>query len=199
MEMINLIFGIFNSPVFWMIGPLFLLGFIWIPKTSDDEVLASHINELQTKKVDTDLMGYKARAYLSASQENIPDNTTTKVLFDAETYDPNGDFDADGVDSEYITPVAGYYLIKGQINWIAAGEKGFWDSYIYIDGVMKSSTKRVSTDINETVVSLPVSDILYVAAGKSIDLRGYQLTGSAVPDIQGDEALTFLAIHLLSI
>jgi len=54
MEMINLIFGIFNSPVFWMAGVLFLLGYAWTPKTSDDLVLAEHINELQTKKVDTD-------------------------------------------------------------------------------------------------------------------------------------------------
>ena len=54
MEMINLIFGIFNSPGFWMTGVLFLLGWVWVPKTSDDLVLAEHINELQTKKVDTD-------------------------------------------------------------------------------------------------------------------------------------------------
>ena len=54
MEMINLIFGIFNSPGFWMTGVLFLLGWVWVPKTSADEVLAAHINDLQTKKVDTD-------------------------------------------------------------------------------------------------------------------------------------------------
>jgi len=54
MEMINLIFDTFNSPGFWMAGVSFLLGYVWVAKTSDDEVLAAHINDLQTKKVDTD-------------------------------------------------------------------------------------------------------------------------------------------------
>jgi len=35
-------------------GVFFLLGFIWVPKTSADTVEASHINDLQDKKVDTD-------------------------------------------------------------------------------------------------------------------------------------------------
>lgn len=54
MEIINLIFDIFNSPLSWLAGMFFLLGYSWTPKTSDDDVLAAHINELQTKKLDND-------------------------------------------------------------------------------------------------------------------------------------------------
>lgn len=58
MEIINLIFDIFNSPLFWMAGILFFLGYTWVAKDNDDYVLAAHINELQTKKLDNDTIAW---------------------------------------------------------------------------------------------------------------------------------------------
>jgi len=197
-------------------GLLFCLGWVWLNKTEDDEVLASHINDLQTKKVDTDthatdlaaieaditaletMQNHKARAYRSGTQSNIPNETLTKVLFNAETYDPNGDFDADGVDSRYIAPVSGWYLIHGQVSWLAYGEVGLWELYIWAPGLFTRSVTR-TTNVAEEFFSLSISDILYVEAGQAITLDAKQTTGTANPGIQGTENGTFLAIHRLSI
>lgn len=196
MSIINFICDIINSSWLWLTAPFFL-GWTWIAKTAADDVLCSHINDLQTKKVDTDWKDYKARAYLSGDQSNIVDDTITKVLLDAETYDPGGAFDADGVDSEYIAPVSGYYLIKGQIHWTAAAA-GTYRSSIYIEGAEKSRGNiKVTAEANYFAV--PVSDVLYVAQGESIDLRARHNAGVDTPDIVGDEKLTFLTIHIQSI
>ena len=139
----------------------------------------------------------KARAYLSSTQYNIPDNTVTKVLLDAETYDPGGNFDADGVDSEFIAPVPGYYGIKGQVHWTSA-PAGSYRSYIYINGANKVQ-HIIKTTTATSYVSNLVSDVLPVGLGESIDLRCKQMTGVATGDISGAETLTYLTIHLLSL
>jgi len=180
-------------------GLLFCLGWVWLNKTEDDEVLASHINELQDKKVDTDLMGYKARGYLNADQDNIPNTTVTKILLNAETYDPGDDFDADGADSDYTAPVTGYYLIIGQIQWNATVANKLYRAYIYVNGAGKSMNIVQSAAVEKLTV--PISDILHVALGETIDLRGYHNAGAATPDVLGHATgqSTYLIIHLLSI
>jgi len=176
---------------------LFCLGWVWLNKTEDDEVLASHINDLQTKKVDTDWKDYKARAYLSAQQSNIVDATATKVLLNAETYDPGGNFDADGVDSEFIAPISAYYLIHGQITWINVVVAKRYRACINIEGVQKARAISQSSMANH--ISAVVTDVLYVAAGESIDLRAYHQAGVDTPDIEGGQDSTYLTIHILSI
>lgn len=63
--------------------------------------------------------------------------------------------------------------------------------------------EKLGGGIKVTAVSnyfpVPVSDKLYVAEGETIDLRAYHNAGVDTPDIIGQEDLTYLTIHLLSI
>lgn len=78
----------------------------------------------------------KARAYLSSNQNNIAHNTLTKVLLDAETYDPGDNFDI-VTNHEYIARISGYYSIKGQVQWTVS-PAGIYYSCIYINGARKA-------------------------------------------------------------
>jgi len=56
-----------------------------------------------------------ARAYLSASQENIVHGDFYKVLFDTENYDVGADFNVS--ESTFTVPITGYYAISTAITW----------------------------------------------------------------------------------
>ena len=73
------------------------------------------------------------RAILTAPQA-IPSGAPVKILFNAKTYDIGGDFDADGVDSEFLTPSDGYYRIgsRGRLEQVNDNTEVL--IYIYLDG-----------------------------------------------------------------
>jgi len=197
MDIINFVCDIINSPWLWLAAPL-LLGWVWIPKTAADDVLCSHINDLQTKKVDTDYsMPYKARAYLADDQLNIADTTLTIVEFANEHYDPGADFNV-GTYS-YVCPVTGYYLIKGQITYTNLVVNKRYYAYIRVDGA--SRTAHLAHAAITENLSIPITDVIFCNAGEEIQLGAYLNTGVGTVDIKGDANgwFTHLVVHLLSI
>jgi len=197
MDIINFVCDIISSPWLWLAAPL-LLGWVWVPKTAADDVLCSHINDLQTKKVDTDYsMPYKARAFLAADQLNIVDSTLTIVELADESYDPSADFNV-GTYS-YVCPVTGYYLIKGQITYknLVADKRYF--AYIRIAAASRGA-HLIHAAAAETL-SVTVSDIILCNAGQEIQLGAYHIAGVDTVDIDGDANgwFTHLYVHLLSI
>lgn len=198
MGIINFVYDIINFSWFWLVGP-FLLGWIWVAKTAADDVLCSHINDLQTKKIDTDWKDYKARAFLSADQLNIANTTVTKVLLNAETYDPGSNFNADGANSEFVAPISAYYLVCAQVEWYASVADKLYRVHIYVNGAEASS--GIVQAVIAGLLTVPITDILYVAAGETIDLRCYHNAGAATPDVKGhaNGLMTYLDIHILSV
>jgi len=177
-------------------GLLFSLGWVWLNKTSDDEVLASHINELQDKKVDTDLMGYKARVHLSADQLNISSGAATKVLLDTEDYDPGGNFDS-VTNYRFIAPVSGYYQVIAGIRY----ENLVADKPYYCM-VKRSGTvilRSLCHTASTSEVASGCSDVVYLTAGQYLELFAYHVAGVDTVDIDGDPADTYMSVHLLSI
>ena len=59
----------------------------------------------------------RVRAYLAADQENIADDTWTKVTLDTENYDTGADFDST-TKYRFTAPVTGYYQINAMIRWV---------------------------------------------------------------------------------
>ena len=197
MDIINFVCDIINSPWLWLAAPL-LLGWVWIPKTAADDVLCSHINDLQTKKVDTDYsMPYKARAYLADDQLNIADTTLTIVQLAHEHYDPGADFNV-GTYS-YICPVTGYYLIKGQVTYKNLDADKKYYAYIRIDGA--SEATHLAHAAAAENLSVSVNDLIFCNAGQAIQLGAYHAAGVGTVDVSGDANgwFTHLYIHLLSI
>jgi hypothetical protein len=142
------------------------------------------------------IMNVKARAYLSADQDNITSSDFTKINLDSESYDIGSDFNVSTY--KFVTPVAGYYIIMARVNFegteLAANKIA--SVLVYVDG---ASVSRADCHISvDGVITASVSDIIYVAADKDIELYAYTNVIGNVVDIDGGEGRTFMAIHLLS-
>lgn len=136
----------------------------------------------------------KARAYLSAQQNNLPDNTATKVDFDTESYDTGGNF-ASGT---FTAPVAGFYLVSGVVAFTSVVANSRYIASIRKNGGSASSTS-VTIGNGTSNVYLSVSDILELSANDTIELYAQQASGGSSVDVLHGEFGTYLAIHLLSI
>jgi len=78
---------------------------------------------------------FKAKAYLSAAQENLSHGVWTKINLDAEEYDPNSNFDV--ANYKYVVPVTGTYHISLQAGILSAGIEAdkMYRVRLYVNGV----------------------------------------------------------------
>jgi len=137
----------------------------------------------------------KARAYRSGNQENLTSGSETTVQLNAESYDPGSNFNTGTY--LFTAPVSGYYLILAQITYVNIVADKRYSTSIYIDSTL-SSLSRMHSGLDDQL-SIPASDILYVAAGSTIKLVALQSSGANTVDIYGLENRTFLSVHLLSL
>ena len=136
----------------------------------------------------------KARAYLSTTQ-SIAHATFTKILFDAESYDPGGNFDT--ANSRFVAPVAGMYMVAAAARITDAtlvADKNY-GLHIYVNGERVLETwQQASTATRLTIFTF---DIIQLNAGDYVEIYIYQDSGGSV-DLQADSLSTFVSIHLLS-
>ena len=132
------------------------------------------------------------RAYLNGNQA-IPNATDTKVLFDAENYDVGNNFDADGVDSNFLVPSNGKYLIMAQIK-LSGGMSGLGQIMIYID----ASKQAEAYDWAEGTEIIKVFTIEDLSAGDSITIKAKQTSGGAIVIEAGRED-TFICIQKIGV
>lgn len=158
-------------------------------KTFSDDIVFSGDKVIQTN--------VKARAYLSADQLNLTNNTWIKILLDAETYDVGADFDV--ANSKFVVPVTGYYLISGYITWEGnsmVADKTYAGAIYRNGAVMVTNWSSTSLIARLTNVLL---DIAYLTVDDYIELYARQISGVDTVDIEGAENLTFLMVCLLSV
>ncbi len=143
----------------------------------------------------TQKMNNRARAYLSAAQLNITNNTWTKVLLNAETYDTGDDF----ASYKYTAPVTGYYLVIGSVSWVSASVVAAkeYGTAIYVNGALVAYT-MAHASLAATLIP-NVSDILYLTKDQYVELYCYNNSGVDTCDVSGGTSATFLAVHLLSV
>jgi len=196
MDIINMILGVINSSWAWPVF-LFLLGWVWVAKTAADDVDCAHINDLQTKKVDTDWKDYKARAWRNGAQLNIANNTWTKVELNAESYDPGGNFDHT-VNYRFTAPVAGFYLVCYELRFADVVTDKNYDCRIYKNGANAVSNQTAHSSFAENV-GVSGADILELAVDDFIELWGRQISGVGTVDFYGSEPTTYMSVHILSI
>lgn len=154
-------------------------------KTFSNDIIFSGDKIIQTN--------VKARAYLSANQENLVHDTWTKVLLDAESYDIGNDF----ASYKFVAPVAGYYFIHGALLLTNVISGKPYDLAIYKNGVV-IITYSVSSPTTASFC-LSISDIQNLAQNDYIELFVRSKANADTVDIFGTEMHTFLTIHLLSI
>lgn len=110
-------------------------------------------------------------AYLFANQ-NHPTATITKVLFDRETLDVGGNFDADGADSDFTAPADGDYRVYFQFANIDLVANTIQRIYIYKEGV-EWSERRTGCGMDVTLPGINISDIVPLLAGEKMTFHAY--------------------------
>jgi hypothetical protein len=93
-------------------------------------------------------------AYLSSTQ-SVSSSTTTKVAFNAETFDTNSNFDST-TNYRFTPTVAGYYQVNA---WIYGSGAGFLESYLYKNG---SLFNRLSFSYTASVQANGGSCLIYL-------------------------------------
>ena len=136
-----------------------------------------------------------AVAYPSLDQENIPNNTPTKVILDQELYDINGDFDT--VNSRFIAPKDGRYLVTAAILWNCTVADKRHDVHIYKNGAFIRGQVYQTPLID--FLSTSISCILDLDTDDFVELYAYHLAGVGTPDILtwGSAGWTRLEVSLI--
>ena len=141
----------------------------------------------------------KAKAYASANQLNIVNNTWTKVLLDTESYDPGNNFAA----NKFVARVAGCYLVLAQIKLRQAGlvaDKAYTAAIRVNGGVNELTLAEINTSTTPAYPSILVVGVIPLEVDDFLELWFLQSSGGNTVDIRGaTEDLTFMQVHLLSI
>ncbi len=133
-----------------------------------------------------------------ATAQSMANGVFTKVIFNTEVFDNLGEYDnTTGVFTAIYT---GYYQVNASamsanIAW-AAGQ--IWQCALFLNGTEYSNGYfNEITASNTTLLHSTLSDIIYLTAGQSIDIRVYQDQGAPV-NIHNSADYNFFAIHRLS-
>lgn len=135
----------------------------------------------------------KARAYLSAEQQNLTDSTDTKVALDTESFDIGSDFDA--ANSKYVAPQDGKYLVVAKITFNGTVADKPYVAKIFVNGAEYSRYLRVFATADNQDVS--IIDMVDLSANDEVELYANQQSGGNLVDITGGERFTMMAISLL--
>ena len=128
-----------------------------------------------------------ARVTLSGNL-SVNHNTLTKVSFDTETYDKNGDF----ASNKFTAPVAGRYFIHCHAEIMDLADQKDFLVLIYKNGSVTNSANEKSSSANYQTNS--ITDVLELAATDYIEFYVKHVHGSS-RDIYA--ANTFGEVYLL--
>jgi hypothetical protein len=108
-----------------------------------------------------------ARAYRTTSTQVITSGNTTKVQFNAESYDVKSEFDS-ATNYRFTATRAGKYLITAKVNLTAAGI-GTGSVYIYQNGSSINDSSGILTT-GATTFDVLISDVVNMAASDYIEI-----------------------------
>jgi hypothetical protein len=121
------------------------------------------------------IQGAAFRAYRATTQQTISAATTTKVAFNAETFDTNSNYDPT-TNYRFTPTVAGYY----QVNANVAFTTGAGQLSLYKNG----SNYQTGTEVTYNASlggHLPISDIVYCNGSTDyIEIYVYLTTGTVI-------------------
>ncbi len=135
----------------------------------------------------------RARAYRVTSNQAVTENTLTKIEFNGESYDGDGEWDST-TNFRFTATESGYYLVTAAI-YVDVDGGGSCETHIYVDGsTVSQKNEQYGYDVNRT---LDISDIIYVAAESYIEIWAKIYGGNERTVLLG-EGKTFVSIHRLS-
>jgi len=136
----------------------------------------------------------KARAYLSANQEDISHNTSTKVLLNGTSFDPSSIFAA----NKFTIKVPGYYYTTGHIRYLKASVVA--DKAYYV-GIWKNGAAIIWHGVHASLTSkvdANVTDCVHLNVDDYLELYAHHEAGVDTIDVEAGSDKTFFTAHLLS-
>jgi hypothetical protein len=130
-----------------------------------------------------------ARAWRSGVQ-TLPAASPTEIQFNCKSYDPAALYDA--TTTHRFTVPAGYagkWLIHANLRFAAPASNSVVYAAIYVNGSGKSYAYLYQT--SGQLITAQVTDILNLAAGDYVDIRGYTAAGGDVSGAENDTWVDF--------
>lgn len=124
--------------------------------------------------------------------QSIPDATNTKVAFQTENWDLNGEFD--NATNYRFTPAEGYYQVNAGVGISSLDPTKLLKIFIYKNGSAIRQNRAFSSvnDIN----CITISDIVYLDGDDYIEIYMYQNDGAARNTYITDGATYFSAVKV---
>lgn len=125
-----------------------------------------------------------ARAYRNTSTQSISATTITKVQFNAETYDTQGEFDS-ATNYRFTAAKDGKYLITSTLS---VGSLGTINIYIYKNG----SSVAQHDDAIAANNSISISDVISLSATDYLEIN---IQSSGINTVVNGSGTSYVAVH----
>ena len=166
----------------------------------NDNSLTTTVNAAIATKIDssgavTKPLQPSARVHLAANQTGIGNATFTKVTFDTEDFDINGDF----ASNKFTAPVDGRYYVMAHLQMIDLGDTKDLLAAIYKNGSIWFQSDEKSASSNQQ--SIEINDVMNLSATDYIEIYVKHAHGSN-RNLKGDassvpESGCYAAFYLL--
>jgi hypothetical protein len=132
-----------------------------------------------------------ARAYSSAGQLNLVNNTWTIITLDTENYDPSTKFAA----NRFTPTVAGYYMVSATITLTNVITDKNYNGALYFNG---AGAAYFSTNPGfAALTSLSLNNIMYFDNDDYVELYIRSISGGNTVDVNGGTGDTFMCCYRL--
>lgn len=126
----------------------------------------------------------------------IPNNTLTALTIDNLVYDTGGFYSASHP-TRLTAPVAGLYLIRGEVSWSNSTVTGIRTLSIYVNGsaFIPATADDGLTTRPDRVEQTVITDYL-LAANDYVELKVYQTSGGNLDILQQDWSPVFSIVRI---
>jgi hypothetical protein len=161
--------------------------------------LIEKVNELAAKVEDLDRFEHPAILvrYSTDAGQSIPNSATTIINFEDVTYDPNS-LVTTGAAWHFTAATAGYYAVEAIVLFAATDtwadtEAGTLSLYKNGAPFARLDRKDNYSSASNVYMALGGGDLVYLAAGDTLDIRVDQTSGAALA-LHNDGAWNHVAI-----
>ncbi len=137
------------------------------------------------------ITGTKIRAYVSASEQVIPDTTATKVTLDGESWDVLGEF----ATNRFTAKRKGKCDVTAAVLWKTSVDQKVFQVYIYKNNAEVARDARPTSGTG--VLSCSARDTVDLEVGDYIEMFVYQNSGGNISLLNGS-AYTYLTINKIN-
>lgn len=125
--------------------------------------------------------------------QSIADNTNTVIQFNSEAFDTAAMHDNTTNNTRLTAPVAGKYLVTGNVAWAASGVDRRLIEFSKTSGVTQTTVAENTVDPVQTAVTTiqGLSTVVDMAGGDYVELAVFQHTGGALNVAQDNEQPNF--------